>query len=104
MSKATGAGLFKRFSKVITPVVRKIITASIKECKHPNHIITLYLVPKFYPPYDINNDFRPIQLQFNQKNFRLHSSQHGFANGHSTVSALVSIAQPWFNATDNTCC
>ena len=48
--------------------------------------------------------FEKIQLQFNQKNFRLHSSQHGFANGHSTVSALVSIAQPWFNATDNTCC
>ena len=48
--------------------------------------------------------FEKIQLQFNQKNFTLHSSQHGFTNGHSTVSALVSIAQPWFNATDNTCC
>ncbi|CAB4039279.1 Hypothetical predicted protein, partial [Paramuricea clavata] len=101
-----------------TPTVHDIITASIKQCKYPSHykhgLVTP--VPKAYPPTDISDDFRQIsvlphigkilervQLQLNQNDITLRSSQHGFTSGRSTTSALISITQPWFNATDNTC-
>ena len=73
-------------------------------------------VPKIYPPADVSNDFRQIsvlphignilervQLQLNQKDIILRPGQHGFTSGRSTTSALKSITQPWFNATDNAC-
>ncbi|CAB3993428.1 Hypothetical predicted protein, partial [Paramuricea clavata] len=44
-----------------------------------------------------------VQLQLNQNDIILRPSQHGFTSGRSTTSALISITQPWFNATDNTC-
>ena len=122
-SKATGADgvpawLLKRFSSVLAPIVHDIITASIKQCKYPSHykhgLVTP--VPKAYPPTDVSNDFRQIsvlphigkilervQLQLNQNDIILRPSQHGFTSGRSTTSALISITQPWFNATDNTC-
>ena len=123
-SKATGADgvpawLLKRFSNVLAPIVHNIITASIKQCKYPGHykhgLVTP--VPKAYPPSDVSNDFRQISvlphigkilervqlLQLNQNDIVLRPSQHGFTSGRSTTSALISITQPWFNATDNTC-
>ena len=122
-SKATGADgvpawLLKRFSNVLAPIVHNIITASIKQCKYPGNykhgLVTP--VPKAYPPSDVSNDFRQIsvlphigkslervQLQLNQNDIILRPSQHGFTSGRSTTSALISITQPWFNATDNTC-
>ncbi|CAB3977333.1 Hypothetical predicted protein [Paramuricea clavata] len=103
---------------VLAPIVHDIITASIKQCKYPSHykhgLVTP--VPKAYPPTDVSNDFRQIsvlphigkilervQLQLNQNDIILRPSQHGFTSGRSTKSALISITQPWFNATHNTC-
>ncbi|CAB4041910.1 Hypothetical predicted protein, partial [Paramuricea clavata] len=122
-SKATGADgvpawLLKRFSSVLAPIVDDIITVSIKQCNYPSHykhgLVTP--VPKSYPPTDVSNDFRQIsvllhigkilervQLQLNQNDIILRPSQHDFTSGRSTTSALISITQPWFNATDNTC-
>ena len=73
-------------------------------------------MPKEYRPTDVSNDFRQIsvlphigkilervQLQLNQNDIIVRPGQHGFTSGRSTTSALISITQPWFNATDNTC-
>ena len=37
----------------------------------------------------------------NKENFKIRHNQHAFTNGRSTVSALASITQNWFNKTDN---
>ena len=72
------------------------------------------LNPKTQPPNDINNDFRQIsvlpqmakvleklQLELNIYDLEIKNNQHAFAKGRSTVSALVSITQNWYDATDN---
>ena len=73
-------------------------------------------MPKVYPPVDISNDVKQVyvlphigknlervQLQLNQKDITLRPSQHSFIKDHSTISALIAITQPWFNANDSTC-
>ena len=42
-----------------------------------------------------------LQLNLNSTDLKIHNSQHAFTNDRSTVSALASISQNWFNATDN---
>ena len=62
----------------------------------------------------IKNDFRKIsilpqmakitekiQLQLNGSDLQVKNNQHAFIQGRSTVSALISITQKWYDATDN---
>ena len=73
----------------------------------------IYPVPKVHIPRDINNDFRQIsvlpqlakvlekiQLRLNIKDLKIKNNQHAFTKRRSTVSALISTTQTWFNATD----
>ena len=66
------------------------------------------------PPKDIENDFRQIsvlpqlskvlekiQLQLNSQDLKFKDNQHAFLSDRSTVSALISTSQKWFDATDN---
>ena len=63
---------------------------------------------------EINNDFRQIsvlpqvanvleriQLKLNLKDLSLHASQHAFTADRSTMTALASITQDWYNAADS---
>ena len=63
---------------------------------------------------DINNDFRQIsvlpqvanvleriQLKLNLKDLSLNASQHAFTADRSTMTALASITQDWYNAADS---
>ena len=119
--KATGvddipAWILKHFSEDLAPVIHDIIICSISQCRYP----TLYKhalitpVPKVTNPCDIENDFRQIsilpqmakiiekiQLQQNGPDLKVKNSQHAFTQGKSTVSALISITQKWYDATDN---
>jgi hypothetical protein len=93
-----------------------IICSSIFQAKYP----TLYKhalvtpVPKVYPLNDMDNDFRQIsvlpqlakileiiQLKLNKGDLKIKDNQHAFTHGRSTVSALASITQNWFNKTEN---
>ena len=62
----------------------------------------------------MDNDFRQIsvlpqlakvlesiQLKLNKGDLKIKDNQHAFTHGRSTVSALASIAQNWFNKTEN---
>ena len=42
-----------------------------------------------------------IQLQLNGPDLKVKNNQHAFTQGRSTVSALISIMQKWYDATDN---
>ena len=119
--KATGvdnipAWILKHFSEDLAPVIHDIIICSISQCRYP----TLYKhaliapVPKVTNPCDIENDFRQIsilpqmakiiekiQLQLNGPDLKVKNNQHAFTQGRSTVSALISITQKWYDATDN---
>jgi hypothetical protein len=70
-------------------------------------------VPKVQPPRDINNDFRQIsvlpqlakileksRLQLSIEDLKIKNNQHAFTQHGSTVWALISTTQTWFNATD----
>ena len=63
---------------------------------------------------NINNDFRQIsvlpqvakvleriQLKLNPKDLSVNASQHAFTADRSTMTALASITQDWYNATDS---
>lgn len=110
------AWVLKQYCEELAPVVHNIVVSSIIQCKYP----TLYKhalitpIPKVRPPNDIDNDFRQIsvlpqlakvlekiQLQLNIQDLKVKDNQHAFQQDRSTVSALVSISQKWFNATDN---
>ena len=71
-------------------------------------------VPKVDNPTDIDDDFRQIsvlpqvakvpemiQLKLNLKDLSLNASQHAFTADRSTMTALASITQDWYNATDS---
>ncbi len=66
-------------------------------------------VPKVRPPTNIESDFRQISilppmaniLEKLQIDMKLKDSQHAFTGERSTISALTSISQNWFNVTDN---
>ncbi|CAB4006467.1 Hypothetical predicted protein [Paramuricea clavata] len=71
-------------------------------------------IPKIRPPTDLDSDFHQVsvlpqlakvieklQLQLNKSSFKIKTNQHAFTSGHSTVSALTSISQNWFDSTDN---
>ncbi|CAB3999533.1 Hypothetical predicted protein [Paramuricea clavata] len=119
--KATGsdnipAWCLKRYAEELAPVVHDIVVASIVQCKYPTsykHAI-ISPIPKIRPPTDLDNDFRQVsvlpqvakiieklQLQLNISSFKIKTNQHAFTSGHSTVSALTSISQNWFDSTDN---
>jgi hypothetical protein len=62
----------------------------------------------------MDNDFRQIsvlpqlrkvleiiQLKLNKGDLKIKDNQHAFTHGRSTVSALASITQNWFNKTGN---
>ncbi|CAB3982860.1 Hypothetical predicted protein [Paramuricea clavata] len=119
--KATGsdnipAWCLKRYADELAPVVHDIVVASIVQCKYPTsykHAI-ISPIPKIRPPTDLDNDFRQVsvlpqlakvieklQLQLNKSSFKIKTNQHAFTSGHSTVSALTSISQNWFDSTDN---
>ena len=118
--KSTGcdevpAWVLKSFYEELAPVLHNIFCASIQQCKYP----TLYKhalitpVPKVSNPMDVNNDFRQIsvlpqtakvlekiQLLLNKNDLKIGASQHAFREDRSTVTALTSITQDWFNATE----
>ncbi|CAB4002267.1 RNA-directed DNA polymerase from mobile element jockey [Paramuricea clavata] len=118
--KATGidkvpAWMLKQYHKDLAPVVYDIVCCSISQCCYPSlykHAL-ISPVPKVQPPRDINNDFRQIsvlphlakilekiQLQLNIEDLKIKNNQHAFTQHRSTVSALISTTQTWFNATD----
>jgi hypothetical protein len=119
--KATGSDnipvwCLKRYAEELSPVVHDIVVASIVQCKYPTsykHAI-ISPIPKIRPPTDLDSDFRQVsvlpqlakvieklQLQLNKSSFKIKTNQHAFTSGHSTVSALTSISQNWFDSTDN---
>ena len=118
--KATGvdgvpAWFLKRFHEELAPIVHDIICASIVQCKYPTgykHAL-ISPVPKVNNPTDINNDFRQIsvlpqiakvlekiQLMLNRNDLKIQASQHAFTENRSTVTALATATQDWYNATD----
>jgi hypothetical protein len=118
--KATGidkvpAWMLKQYHEDLAPVIYDIVCCSISQCYYPSlykHTL-ISPVPKVQPPRDINNDFRQIsvlpqpakilekiQLQLNIEDLKIKNNQHAFTQHPSTVSALISTAQTWFNATD----
>ena len=118
--KATGidkvpAWMLKQYHENLAPVVYDIVCCSISQCCYPSlykHAL-ISPVPKVQPPRDINNDFRQIsvlphlakilekiQLQLNIEDLKIKNNQHAFTQHRSTVSALISTTQTWFNATD----
>ncbi|XP_046861627.1 uncharacterized protein LOC124454918 [Xenia sp. Carnegie-2017] len=119
--KATGddkipAWILKRFCEDLAPVVHNIVTTSIKQCKYPSQYKHALITPvaKVNNPSNVENDFRPIsvlpqmakvidklQLHLNKSDFKIKTNQHAFTHGRSTVSALISMTQNWYNATDN---
>ena len=119
--KATGvdkipAWILKRFCEDLAPVIHNIVTASINQCKYPSQYKHALVSPvaKVGNPSDIENDFRQIsvlpqmakviekiQLQLNIRHLKIKNNQHAFTSGRSTVSALISTTQNWYNATDN---
>ena len=119
--KATGvdgvpACLLKRFHEELAPDVHDIICASIVQSKYPTSYKHALVspVPKVDNPTDIDNDFRQIsvlpqvakvlervQLKLNLKDLSLNTSQHAFTADRSTMTALASITQDWYNATDS---
>jgi hypothetical protein len=42
-----------------------------------------------------------IQLKLNKRDLKIKDNQHAFTHGRSTVSALASITQNWYNKTEN---
>ena len=120
--KATGvdkipAWILKRFSDDLAPVVHNIVTAcSIKQCKYPSQYKHALISPvaKVRNPSDVEHYFRQLsvvpqlakvieklQLQLNISDLNIKNNQHAFTPGRSTVSALISTTQNWYNATDN---
>ena len=116
--KATGidkipAWVLKQYHEA--PVVHDIVCCSISQCYYPSlykHAL-ISPVPKVHNPRDINNDFRQIsvlpqlakvlekiQLRLNIEDMKIKNNQHAFTERRSTVSALISTTQTWFNATD----
>ncbi|CAB4034559.1 Hypothetical predicted protein [Paramuricea clavata] len=100
----------------LTPVIHSIVTGSITQSKYPTaykHAIVTP-VPKIHQPKDINNDLRQIsvlphlakmiekiQLELNSHDLAIKDNQHAFVKNRSTVSALISMTQKWFDVTDN---
>ena len=96
-------------------MVHDIVCCSISQCYYPSlykHAL-ISPVPKVHNPRDINNDFRQIsvlpqlakvlekiQLRLNIEDMKIKNNQHAFTERRSTVSALISTTQTWFNATD----
>ena len=106
----------KRFCEELAPVVHDIVVSSIMQCKYPTaykHAL-VSPIPKVRPPKDIDNDFRQvsvlpqlakvlekIQLSLNNEALRAKDNQHAFRSGRSTMSALITTSQIWFDSTDN---
>ena len=118
--KATGADgvpawVLKRFHEELAPAIHDIVSASIVQCTYPKSYKHALIspVPKVANPTDINTDYRQIsvlpqmakvlekiQLKLNRKDLQIKNSQHAFTKGRSTVTALTSVTQDWYNATD----
>ena len=118
--KATGADgvpawLLKRFYEELAPVIHEILCASTMQCKYPSCYKHALVSPisKVDNPVDLGTDFRQIsvlsqvskvleriQLKLNQADLKMDASQHAFMSGRSTVTALTSITQDWYNVTD----
>ena len=117
--KATGidkipAWVLKQFHEDLAPLVHDNVCCSISQCYYPSlykHAL-ISPVPKVHNPRDINNDFRQIsvllqlakvleiQLRLNIDDLKIKNNQHAFTERRSTVPALISTTQTWFNATD----
>ena len=112
--KATGidktpAWVLKQCHEDVAPVAHDIVCCSVSQCYYPSlykHAL-IYPVPKVHIPRDINNDFRQISVLpqlakvLEKIQLRLNIEDLKIKNNHrSTVSALISTTQTWFNATD----
>ena len=113
---ATAGLCLKHYCDDLTPAIHSIVTSCITQSKYPTaykHAIVT-LVPTIHQPKDINNDFRQIsvlphlakleekiQLELNFHDLQIKENQHAFGKNQSTVSALISITQNWFDATDD---
>jgi hypothetical protein len=58
------AWILKRFSDYLAPVVHNIVTASIKQCKHPSQYKHALISPvaKVRNRSDVENDYRQISV------------------------------------------
>ena len=119
--KATGvdgipAWFLKQYCEDRAPVVHNVIISRIGQCKYPTFYKHALFTPiaKINSTKDIENDFRQIsvipqlekvlekiQLQSNSQDLKFKDNQHAFVSDRSTVSALISTSQKWFDATDN---
>ena len=85
------------------------------QCKYPSCYEHALVNPisKVDNPVDLGTDFTQIsvlsqvakvfertQLKLNQADLKMDSNQHAFMSGRSTVTALTSITQDWYNVTD----
>ena len=110
------AWILKRFCEDLAPVIHNVVTASINQCKNQSQYKHAMVtpVPKVRKPSDIENDFKQIsvlpqmakviekiQLRLNITDLKKKNNQHAFPRARSTVSALTSMTQNWYNATDN---
>ena len=119
--KATGvdnipARCLQRYAEKLAPVVHDIVTANVALSKYATmyqHAI-VSPIPKIRSPTDLDSDFRQVsalpqiakiieklQLNANKSYIKTKSNQHDFFNGRSTMSALTSISQTWFDTTEN---
>ena len=113
---AIPAWCLKGFCEEFAPVVHDIIVSRITQCKYPSaykHTLVSPM-PKVRPSKDIDSVFRQVsvlphlakileklQLKLNNTALKARDNQHAFSNGRSTVYALTTISQDWFDATDN---
>ncbi len=89
---------------------------SIIQCRYPALFQHALITPiaKVSNPCAIENDFRQLsitsqmakileklQVLLNGPDLKVKNNQHGFIQGRSTVSTLISIAQKLYDATDN---
>ena len=96
-------------------MVHDIVCCSVSQCYYPSlykHAL-ISPVPKVHNPRDINNDFpqisvlpqlakvlEKIELRLNIEDLKIKNNQHALTERRSTVSALTSTTQTWFNVTD----
>ena len=110
--KATGADavpawFLKRYHDELAHVAHDFIKASIEQCKYPTDYKHAFIspVPKVSPPFDVNKDMtkvlEKVQLKFNKHDFKINATQHVFLERRSTVSALASTTQDWYDSTNN---
>ena len=86
----------------MAPIVHNIICASIAQGKYPSgyKYALISPVPKVNRLCVASNCKSVIQLMLNRNELKTKASQHAFTENKSTVTALATATQDWYNATD----